>query len=93
MRQCGRTPPPDAFGATALLRISDLRTKKRFTLKTNPLRRADLVEFVTLYNPTNRHHLKATWCCELDSGSEVGMKEAAGAPTPAVDQSGTSRRC
>jgi type I restriction enzyme M protein len=32
-----------------------------FTLKTNPLKRADLDEFVACYNPSNRHERKATW--------------------------------
>ena len=36
---------------TKKLWIYDLRTNKHFTLKTNPLKRADLDEFVALYNP------------------------------------------
>jgi len=36
---------------TRKLWIYDLRTNKHFTLKTNPLKREDLAEFVTLYNP------------------------------------------
>ncbi|MGY6217546.1 hypothetical protein ACW73L_20510 [Methylolobus aquaticus] len=58
---------------TKRLWIYDLRTNKHFTLKTNPLKRADLDEFVTLYNPANRHQRQATWSPELDSGSENGM--------------------
>jgi type I restriction enzyme M protein len=46
---------------TKKLWIYDLRTNQHFTLKTNPLRRADLDEFVTNYNPTNRHQRTATW--------------------------------
>jgi len=38
--------------------ISDLRTNKHFTLKENPLKRSDLYEFVTCYNPKNRHERK-----------------------------------
>jgi type I restriction enzyme M protein len=34
--------------------IYDLRTNRHFTLKTNPLTRADLDEFVACYNPGNR---------------------------------------
>ncbi len=34
---------------TQKLWIYDLRTNKHFTLKTSPLRRADLDEFVDLY--------------------------------------------
>ena len=35
---------------TQKLWIYDLRTDKRFTLKTNPLRDADLQDFITVYN-------------------------------------------
>ena len=34
--------------------IYDLRTNRRFTLKTNPLTHGDLDEFVACYNPENR---------------------------------------
>lgn len=46
---------------TRKLWIYDLRTNKHFTLKTNPLQREDLDEFVKLYNPENRFERKATW--------------------------------
>ncbi|MBM4122755.1 MAG: SAM-dependent DNA methyltransferase [Nitrospira sp.] len=46
---------------TKKLWIYDLRTNKHFTLKTNPLKREDLDEFVTCYNPKNRHERKPTW--------------------------------
>jgi len=46
---------------TKKLWIYDLRTNMHFTLKTNPLQRVDLDEFVHCYNPTNRHDRKATW--------------------------------
>ena len=46
---------------TKKLWIYDLRTNKHFTLKTNPLRREDLDEFVGLYNVANRNRRKATW--------------------------------
>lgn len=39
----------------------DLRTNMHFTLKTKPLQREDLDEFVKLYNPTNRQDRKPTW--------------------------------
>ncbi|SDY88794.1 hypothetical protein SAMN05421755_10603 [Nitrosomonas sp. Nm33] len=32
-----------------------------FTLKTNPLKRADLDEFVKCFNPENRHDRQPTW--------------------------------
>jgi type I restriction enzyme M protein len=41
--------------------IYDLRTNKHFTLKTNPLQRSDLDDFVACYNPLNRHERSATW--------------------------------
>ena len=46
---------------TKKLWIYDLRTNMHFTLKTNPLKREDLDEFVQCYNPDNRHERKATW--------------------------------
>jgi type I restriction enzyme M protein len=46
---------------TKKLWIYDLRTNKHFTLKTDPLKREDLDEFVKCYNPINRHTRKATW--------------------------------
>ena len=46
---------------TRKLRIYDLRTNMHFTLKTNPLQRKDLDEFVTLYNPANRFERTPTW--------------------------------
>ncbi len=46
---------------TKKLWIYDLRTNKDFTLKTNPLKREDLDEFVKCYNPENRHDRKSTW--------------------------------
>ena len=53
---------------TKKLWIYDLRTNKHFTLKTNPLKREDLDEFVQLYNPANRHDRKATWSAEQPDG-------------------------
>ena len=40
---------------TRELWVYDLRTNKHFTLKQNPLTRADLDDFVDCYNPTDRH--------------------------------------
>ncbi len=39
---------------TQKLWIYDLRTNKRFTLKTNPLTDNDLQDFINVYNPDNR---------------------------------------
>ncbi|RQO83319.1 class I SAM-dependent DNA methyltransferase [Acidovorax sp. FJL06] len=52
---------------TQQLWIYDLRTNKHFTLKTNPLTRADLDEFVTLYQADNRQQRQATWSPEVDA--------------------------
>ncbi len=46
---------------TKKLWIYDLRTNMHFTLKTNPLKREDLDEFVKCYNPANRNKRKPTW--------------------------------
>jgi type I restriction enzyme M protein len=53
---------------TKKLWIFDLRTNKHFTLKTNPLRREDLAEFVSLYKAANRHQREATWSVEQPEG-------------------------
>jgi type I restriction enzyme M protein len=47
--------PASEMPWTKTLWIYDLRTNKHFTLKTNPLQRADLDDFVASYNPQNRH--------------------------------------
>ena len=46
---------------TKALWIYDLRTNQHFTLKTNPLKRSDLDDFVACYHPENRHERKPTW--------------------------------
>jgi type I restriction enzyme M protein len=40
---------------TKTLWIYDLRTNRHFTLRTNPLQRSDLDDFVACYSPENRH--------------------------------------
>ena len=52
--------------------IYDLRTNKHFSLKTRPLKRANLDEFVRLNNPANRHDRHATWAPEADAASGRG---------------------
>lgn len=46
---------------TQKLWIYDLRTNQHFTLKTDPLERADLDDFVACYRPENRHLRQDTW--------------------------------
>ncbi len=53
----GRKPAAEKPWTTKLW-IYDLRTNKHFTLKENPLKRSDLDDFVTCYNPKNRHERK-----------------------------------
>jgi type I restriction enzyme M protein len=53
---------------TGKLWIYDLRTNMHFTLKTNPLKRTDLDEFVECFNPANRHDRKSTWSEENPTG-------------------------
>jgi type I restriction enzyme M protein len=53
---------------TKELWIYDLRTNMHFTLKTNPMKRSDLDEFVRCYNADNRHNRKPTWSDENPDG-------------------------
>jgi len=53
---------------TKKLWIYDLRTNMHFTLKTNPLKREDLDEFVKCYNPQNRNKRKPTWTEKKSEG-------------------------
>ena len=53
---------------TDKLWIYDLRTNMHFTLKTNPLQRSDLNEFVACYNAENRHEREPTWSEEKPDG-------------------------
>jgi type I restriction enzyme M protein len=46
---------------TKTLWVYDLRTNMHFTQKTNPLKRADLDEFVECYRPGKRHLRKPIW--------------------------------
>jgi type I restriction enzyme M protein len=60
--------PASAAPWTRTLWIYDLRTNQHFTLKTKPLKRSDLDEFVRCYNPANRHDRTATWSDESPEG-------------------------
>lgn len=53
---------------TRKLWIYDLRTNMHFTLKTNPLKREDLEDFVKCCDPENRHSRKAIWSEEKPDG-------------------------
>ncbi len=49
-----RKPASDKKPWTEMLWIYDLRTNKHFTLKENPLKRADLDDFVASFRAKNR---------------------------------------
>ncbi|EQD61944.1 type I restriction-modification system, M subunit, partial [mine drainage metagenome] len=53
---------------TKTLWIYDLRTNQHFTLKTDPLKREDLDEFVACYHPANRHARTPTWSTDTPEG-------------------------
>lgn len=52
--------PKDGKVHTKGVWIYDLRTNKHFTLKTKPLKREDLQDFIDCYHPANRHKRKET---------------------------------
>jgi type I restriction enzyme M protein len=60
--------PASETAWTKQLWIYDLRTNRDFTLKTNPLAKEDLQEFIDCYNPENRNQRKATWTEENPEG-------------------------
>ncbi len=57
-----------AQASTKRLWVYDLRTNKHFTLKTNPLQRSDLDEFVGLYKPGAIDQRQPTWNEESPDG-------------------------
>jgi type I restriction enzyme M protein len=57
-----------AQASTKRLWVYDLRTNQHFTLKTNPLQRADLDEFVGLYKPAAIDQRQPTWSEETPEG-------------------------
>lgn len=52
--------PKDGTIKTKGIWFYDLRTNQHFTLKTRPLKLADLRDFIECYNPQNRHERKET---------------------------------
>lgn len=48
--------------------IYDLRTNVHFTLKQHPMTDSDLQDFITCYNPQNRHDRHETWSEENPDG-------------------------
>jgi type I restriction enzyme M protein len=62
---------------TTRLWIYDFRTNQHFTLKTNPLKREDLNDFVKCYNPKNRHERKETERFKVFSYDELIKRDKA----------------
>ena len=71
-----RLPPAEA-PATRDLWIYDLRTNKHITLKTNPLTRSDLDDFVTCYEPGARLQRRETERFRRFGYSELVSREMA----------------
>ncbi|HQV21741.1 MAG: SAM-dependent DNA methyltransferase [Moraxellaceae bacterium] len=55
----------------------DLRTNKHFTLKTRPLKREDLQDFIDCYNPSNRHQRTETECFKYFGYDELVNRDKA----------------
>jgi type I restriction enzyme M protein len=55
----------------------DLRTNRHFTLKTKPLQRADLDDFVACCNPQNRHDRRETERFKVFSYDELIKRDKA----------------
>lgn len=62
---------------TQQLWIYDLRTNQHFTLKENPLKREDLDDFLTCYNPKNRHNRKESERFKAFSYDELAKRDKA----------------
>jgi type I restriction enzyme M protein len=56
--------PASKETATKEIWYYDYRTNIHHTLKRKPLRFEDLAEFITCYNPANRHQRQETWHAE-----------------------------
>ncbi len=76
---------------TKTLWIYDLRTNVRLTLKTNPLKRADLDEFVACYRPENRYARVPTWSQDSPAGRWRPYPRTSCSPVikPALTSSGS----
>jgi type I restriction enzyme M protein len=54
--------------STRMLWVYDLRINKHFTLKTYPMQKHDLDNFVACYNPDNRYERVPTWSEDNSNG-------------------------
>ena len=69
--------PKDGRVHTLGVWIYDLRTNKHFTLKTKTLKLDDLQDFITCYNPVNRHNRKETERFKFFSYNELIARDKA----------------
>jgi len=69
--------PKDGRVHTQGIWFYDLRTNKHFTLKTRPLKLDDLQDFVTCYQPRNRHERKASERFKFYSYDELVARDKA----------------
>lgn len=71
----------------------DYRTNVHHTLKKNPLKLEHLQDFITCYNPQNRHLRKETWSADLQPSGTAGaatLRQAQGDNAAATAQPATS---
>jgi len=69
--------PKDGQIHTKEVWFYDLRTNKHFTLKSRTLKSDDLLDFVTCYNPENRHERVATERFKLFSYEDLMARDKA----------------
>ena len=69
--------PPSASAWTKKLWICDLRSNQSFTSKTRTLKRSDLDDFVSSYNPSNRHERTETERFQAFSYEELTARDKA----------------
>jgi len=60
--------PASSTTQTKEVWVYDFRADVKFTLKKNPLKEADLDDFVKCYNPENRHKREQTWSEDNPNG-------------------------
>ena len=60
--------PASAETQTKEIWIYDFRTNVHFTLKQHPMTDKDLEDFISCYNPANRHERKETWSASNPDG-------------------------
>lgn len=69
--------PKDGQTYTKGIWFYDLRTNKHFTLRTRTLKLGDLQDFITCYNPENRHERVATERFKFFSYEELMARDKA----------------